>query len=75
MTLYYYYLDNEKNNEEFDTLMNALEINVYKSTITLFSKRYVFISIDKDKKDFFQKLIISGIFQNFFIYSFSEIST
>ena len=51
MTLYYYYLDNEKNNEEFDTLMNALEINVYKSIITLFSKRYVFISIDNDKKD------------------------
>ena len=75
MTLNYYYLDNEKNNEEFDTLMNALEINVYKSTITLFSKRYVFISIDNDKKDFFQKLIISGIFQNFFIYPFSEIST
>lgn len=75
MTLNYYYLNNEKNNEEFDTLMNALEINVYKSTITLFSKRYVFISIDNDKKDFFQKLIISGIFQNFFIYPFSEIST
>ena len=53
MTLYYYYLDNEKNNEEFDTLMNALEINVYKSTITLFSKTYVFISIDNDKKEFF----------------------
>ena len=73
MTLYYYYLDNEKNNEKFDTLMNALEINVYKSIITLFSKRYVFISIDNDKKEFFQKLIISGIFKNFFIYPFSEI--
>lgn len=73
MTLNYYYLNNEKNNEEFDKLMNALEINVYKSTITLFSKRYVFISIDNDKKEFFQKLIISGIFQNFFIYPFSEI--
>ena len=73
MTLNYYYLDNEKNNEEFNTLMNALEIHSYKSTITLFSKRYVFISIDNDNKDFFQKLLISGVFKNFSIYPFSEI--
>ena len=73
MTLNYYYLDNEKNNEEFNTLMNALEIHSYKSTITLFSKRYVFISIDNDNKDFFQKLLISGVFKNFLIYPFPEI--
>ena len=74
MTLYYYYLCDEKNNEKFNTLMNALEIDCYKSTITLFSKTYVFISIDKNKQDYFTKLLIAGIFFNFLIYPFSDIS-
>ena len=69
---FYYYLEDEKNTENFTKLMNALEIHSYKSTITLFSKRYVFISIDNDKKDFFQKLLISGVFQ-FTIYPFGQI--
>ena len=74
MTLYYYYLDNEKNNVEFNTLMNALEIKFTKQTFNLFSKKYVFLSIDINKKDYFTKLLIAGIFCNFSIYPFSDIS-
>ena len=55
MTLYYYYLDNEKNNVEFNTLMNALEIKFTKQTFNLFSKQYVFLSIQLRQFFFLRK--------------------
>ena len=74
MTLYYYCLDNE-HNIKITTLMESLEIKFTKQTVNLFSKKYMFISIDDKKKDFFTKLLIAGVFSNFSIYPFSDIST
>jgi hypothetical protein len=68
---FYYYLEDEKNTENFTKLMNALDINFWKSNVEIFSNKYIFISV-LDKKDFFQKLLISGVFQ-FTIYPFGEI--
>ena len=67
----YYYLEDEKNTENFTKLMNALDVNFWKSNVEIFSNKYIFISV-LDKKDFFQKLLISGVFQ-FTIYPFGEI--
>ena len=68
---FYYYLEDEKNTENFTKLMNALDINFWKSNVEIFSNKYIFISV-LDKKDFFQKLLISGVFQ-FTIYPFGQI--
>ena len=67
----YYYLDNETN-KEFLTLMYSLNIKFSKSTVEIYSKKYIFISII-EKKDFFQNLLMAGVF-NHCIFPFTEIS-
>ena len=46
----YYYLDNETN-KELLTLMYSLNIKFSKSTVEIYTKIYIFISI-LEKKDF-----------------------
>ena len=70
--IYYYYLNEMKNDLEFTKLMNALEIKYTKQIINLFDKKYIFVSVIDEKKDFFQKIIIAGIFK-FYIGAINDI--
>ena len=70
----YYYLYNDKNNEMFRELMNMFKIKYLKNIVSVFDKKYAFITIAEEKRDIFNKLAMAGIFVELPLYAFTPIN-
>lgn len=70
----YYYLYNDKNNEMFRELMNKLNIKYFKNVVSIFDKKYAFITISEEKRDIFIKLTMIGFFVELPLYAFTPIN-
>jgi hypothetical protein len=70
----YYYLYNDKNNEMFRELMNGLNIKYFKNVVSIFDKKYAFITISEEKRDIFIKLAMIGFFVDLPLYAFTPIN-
>lgn len=70
----YYYLYNDKNDEWFKEMMKALNIKYLKNIVSIFDKKYAFITITEEKRDIFNKLAMSGIFVDIQLYAFTPIN-
>ena len=57
MRFFHYYLDTKENNTEFKKIMRRFEIGYLHKKINLFDKKYMFVLIDANRAEFFQRLI------------------
>jgi hypothetical protein len=57
MRFFHYYLDTKENNIEFKKIMSRFKIGYSHKKINLFDKKYMFVLIDGDRAEYFQKLI------------------
>ena len=70
----YYYLYNDKNNEMFRELMKGLNIKYFKNVVSIFDKKYAFITIAEEKRAIFIKLAMIGFFVDLPLYAFTPIN-
>jgi hypothetical protein len=74
MSVYYYYICNEQNDEWFKEMMNALKIKYLKMKIPLFDKKYSFILVLNENREMFDKLVMAEVFLRLPLYAFTPIS-
>jgi len=55
-------------------MMNAFKIQYLKNVVSIFDKKYVFITIENDKQNTFSKLTLAGIFVDLPLYAFISIN-
>ena len=74
MSVYYYYICNEQNDEWFKEMMNALKIKYLKMNVSLFDKKYSFILVSNENREMFDKLVMAEVFLRLPLYAFTPIS-
>jgi hypothetical protein len=73
MRSFHYYIDTKDNNTEFKKTMRRFKINYSHKKINLFDRKYMFILIESDKAEYFQKLIAIGDIFSFNIHGAVDI--
>jgi len=74
MSVYYYYICNEKNDEWFKEMMNVFKIKYLKNTVSIFDKKYSFILVSNENREIFDKLVMAEVFLRLTLYAFTPIS-
>ena len=69
----YYYLYNEKNDVIFRDIMKALNIKYLKNVVSIFDRKYAFITIEDKKQAIFNQLAMVGLFIDLPLYAFTQI--